>query len=365
MNNTGFTLAQGYGWPLIIVGMITVVAVGIVLIRLERNHMKRIHTFIDMRLAARLQSGGEASKRKPLFWLALNGVVFLFIALAQPHWGVGMEEEVQRSHDLLFVLDVSESMLAETPLPNRLERAKQKISSILDRSTGDRYGLIAFSGSAELMCPLTLDQGYFRTVLNAVDTDSISLEGTDISAAIELAAATYLDKQDEGADGGGKSQAIILISDGEQVEGDAVLLATTASDLARVYVIGVGDPSGTKITYTNRFGFRTQVQKDGKPHLSKLDEETLSRIAIEGGGGYIRSTASNRDVDELYGLIQQLFTKDVEGEMSERLINRYQWPLTVAILCFMAEGFWLVLLPRLRKEEDEYGESLTQEKASA
>lgn len=362
--NNGIRFADGYGWPLIIAGTLVVCVFAVILIRLERQHAKRIHTFIDMRLAARLQSGGEASKRKPLFWFAFTGVLFAFIALAQPHWGMSMEEDVQRSHDLLFVLDVSESMLAENPVPNRLERAKQKISSILDRTTGDRYGLIAFSGSAELMCPLTLDQGYFRTVLNAVDTDSISLEGTDISAALELAMATYQD-QENGGDAGGQSQAIILISDGEQVEGDAVSLATAAGEFARVYVVGVGDPAGVEISYTNRFGGRTRAMQGGEPHVSKLDEETLSRIAIEGGGGYIRSTASNRDVDELYGLIDQLFTKDVEGELSERLVNRYQWPLFVAILCFMIEGYWLVLLPWLRKDEDEYGEGVNEEKAHA
>ena len=363
--NDGFTLAQGYGWPLIIAGVVAGSVFAAILIYLERNHMKRIHTFIDMRLAARLQSGGEPGKRKPLFWFSLVGMLLAFLALAQPHWGSRMEEEVQRSHDLLFVLDVSESMLATNPVPSRLERAKQKISSILDRTSGDRYGLIAFSGSAELMCPLTLDEGYFRTVLNAVDTDSISLKGTDISAAIEVAMATYQDRENGSVDANANSRAIILISDGEQVEGDAITLAGSAGELARVYVIGVGDPRGTEITYTNRLGLRTKVMQGGKPHISKLDEETLSRIAIEGGGGYIRSTASNRDVDELYGLIEQLFARDIEGEMSERLVNRFQWPLSIAIVCFMIEGFWLVLLPWLRKDEDEYGEKILKEKAHA
>ena len=363
--NPGFTLAHGYGWPVIIAGVFAVLIFASILTHLERKHVRRIHTFIDMRLALRLQSGGEASKRKPLFWLALVGVIFAFVALAQPHWGLGIEEEVSRSHDLLFVLDVSESMLAENPVPSRLGRAKQKISSILDRTSGDRYGLIAFSGSAELMCPLTLDQGYFRTILAAVNTDSLSLEGTNISEAIKLASATYADQDNAGNENGNKSRAIILISDGEEVEGDAVALATEAGEQARVYVIGVGDPHGTPITYTNRFGRRTQVTSNGEPHLSKLDENTLSRIAIEGGGGYIRSTASNRDVDELYTLIQQLFTRDVEGELSERLMNRYQWPLGIAVFCFLAEGFWLILLPFMRKKGDECGERSQNDKKAA
>lgn len=352
--NSNFTIAHGYGMPIIALGIVALIALIVILVKLERSHVRRVHTFIEMRLAPRLLLGGEAGKRKPMFWFSLIGCLMLLTALTQPHWGRSMEEQTQRSHNLLFVLDISESMLADNPAPNRLERAKQKIRSIVDKSQGDRFGLIAFSGAAELMCPLTLDAGYFLTVLNAVDTDSISFEGTDIEAALELAIATYQDQDGNASDMLGNSQAIILISDGEQVEGDAVTLAGAASDHATVHVVGVGDPQGTEITYTNRFGARVRVMDGDKPHLSKLDESTLSKIAIAGGGGYIRSTPSNRDVNELHGLIQQLFTEDVQGELTDRLLNRYQWPLLLGILCFMAEGFWLVALPWMRKERDEY-----------
>ena len=285
------------------------------------------------------------------------------LAIAQPRWGTERIQQMKRSHDLLFVLDVSESMLAEVPEPNRLERAKQKIDSIVERSPGNRYGLIVFSGEAELMCPLTLDQGYFRTVLSAVDTDSISLEGTDLSLALERAIEVYTDQIELTGESISGAQAIILVSDGEQLEGDGVRLAKEAGKLARVHVIGVGDPRGTEITFDNRYGIRTNVDQDSLTHISKLDENTLSRIAIEGGGGYIRSTSSNRDVDEMHHLIQELFTRDVEGELTDALVNRYQWPLACAILLFMAEGLWLVLLPYLRRgPEPEVELSLKQEK---
>lgn len=363
--NDNFAIAHEYGLPIIILGVLILITLVAVLVRLERSHVRRVHDFIEMRLAPRLLLGGEAGRRKPMFWLSIMGCIMLLIALAQPHWGRSLEEQTQRSHNLLFVLDISESMLAENPAPNRLERAKQKIRSIVDKSPGDRYGLIAFSGAAELMCPLTLDAGYFLTVLNAVDTDSISLEGTDIENALELALLTYQD-QDNNADTAlGKSQAIILISDGEQVEGDAITLAGIASEHATVHVIGVGDPRGTEISYTNRFGARVQAMDGDKPHLSKLDEATLAKIAIEGGGGYIRSTPSNRDVDELHGLIQQLFAEDIQGEVTDRLMNRYQWPLLLGILCFMAEGFWLAALPWMRRERDEYAPNAGEEAANA
>ena len=210
-----------------------------------------------------------------------------------------------------------------------------------------------------------MDQGYFRTVLAAVDTDSISLEGTDIARALELATEVYTEQFELMGDSVSGAQAIILISDGEQLDGDGIAQAQAASDIARVHVIGVGDPRGTEVTFKNPYGARANVPAESMTHLSKLDEDTLSRIAIEGGGGYIRSTSSNRDVDEVHALIQELFTRDVEGEMTDSLVNRYQWPLALAILLFMAEGIWLVLLPYLRREPEPELEGATSDEETA
>ena len=360
--NSEFSFAYGYAGPWLIGGIVGVLLIAWGLVRLERAHTLRIHQFIDQHLAARLVVGGNAGYRKPIFWFTLIGFMCLMLALAQPRWGVDRIPQMKRSHDLLFVLDISESMLAEVPEPNRLERAKQKIDSIVARSPGNRYGLIAFSGEAALMCPLTLDQGYFRTVLAAVDTDSVSLEGTDIAKALEMATELYAEQHELTGDSVSGAQAIILISDGEQLDGDGVKQAKAAGKLARLHVIGVGDPRGTEVTFNNRWGIRTDAPAGSMTHLSKLDENTLSRIAIEGGGGYIRSTSSNRDVDEMDQLIQELFTRDVEGEMTETLVNRYQWPLAMAILLFMAEGVWLVLLPYLRREPEPELVGIPQDK---
>lgn len=348
--NTEFSFAYGYATPWLIGGGLGVLLIAWGLVRLERGHRNRIHQFIDNRLASRLVVGGDVPFRKPIFWFTLFGFVALMIALAQPRWGVGYTQQFSRSHDLLFLLDVSESMLAQVPEPNRLERAKQKIDTIVSRSPGNRYGLIAFSGEAELMCPLTLDQGYFRTILAAVDTDSISLEGTDIATALERAIEVYEDQEQLTGGTVSGAQAIVLISDGEELDGNAITIAQAAGELARVHVMGVGDPRGTEITFSNRYGNRTNVPASSLTHLSKLDEDVLSQIALEGGGGYIRSTSSNRDVNELDSLIQDLLTRDVEGEVTETLLNRYQWPLALAIGLFMAEGIWLVVLPYLRRE---------------
>jgi hypothetical protein len=117
--------------------------------------------------------------------------------------------------------------------------------------------------------------------------------------------------------------------------------------MARIFVIGVGDPGGTSVQYVRRLG--RGAAEPPQTHLSVLDEPRLERIAITGHGGYIRSTADNRDIREMRELIQQLFARDTGGEIKEQLVNRYQWPLAAGVFCFLAEGLWLVLLPLVRR----------------
>lgn len=337
-------------------------AIAFLLRRFEQTRSVRLHRFVDLELAPRLLIGHDARLRRPLFWLTFLGFASMALSFAQPHWGEQWLEVTRRSHDILIVLDVSESMRATDMLPNRLDRAKQKIASILDRSRGDRFGLVAFSGTAELMCPLTLDTGYFRTVLNAVDTDSIGMEGTDIGAALEEAIKTFRELDEETDDYAVDSRAILLISDGEQVAGDAVAVAAEASKYARVFVIGVGDPDGIEVAFSALDGQRGRRTLTGETHFSKLDEETLSRIAMEGKGGYITSTPDNGDIEQIYELTQQLATKNVSGNLRLQSVNRYQIPLAVAIALFAAEGLWLAVLPWLRdrRERSRHGREETR-----
>jgi len=322
------------------------VAVGLRL--LEKRRQRRLETFVEAALAPRLVLGYDPAVRRPLLWLTVLGTAFLALALAQPHWGQAWREIRQQSHDIVVCLDTSESMNAANPLPTRLDRAKQKILSILDRNPGDRFALVAFAGASALECPLTHDLGYFKSVLAATDTDTISAEGTDIAAAIREAVKVYKDETERTGMLDSSTRAILLISDGEQVAGDAVKEAEKASEYARAYVIGVGDPNGTEITLPDWMGRYLSAQEGGKPHLSKLDEETLSKIAITGKGGYIRSTPDNSDIEQIYDYINKLTAYTASSDVRLRLVNRYQWPLGLAILCFAGEGVWIAIMPRLR-----------------
>lgn len=323
---------------------------------MERQRKGRIARFVEAKLAPRLLTGLDAKARRPLTWCTLLGFAAIAIAIAQPHWGQSLREITKHSRDFIIVLDTSESMRASNPPPNRMERAKQKIALLLDKAPADRFALVAFSGSAQLQCPLTLDHRYFRMVLDSMDTDVISDEGTNISDALD-AAVNVFEKEDQDAGISNKaSRAILLISDGEQLEGDGVEAARRAADVARVFVLGIGDPDGAEVAMPD---FMARYLSDGrrgpddpdptKPHRTALDEATLQQIALNGGGAYARSVADTWDIDELYSRFATLSTRDTSSELRLRLVNRYQWPLAAGTVAFAAEGLWLVIMPWLRR----------------
>lgn len=315
---------------------------------LERRRNARLQQVVEAKLAPRLLPGYDARIRRPLTWFTMFGCICLALAFAQPHWGQSWQEVRRASRDIVILLDTSESMRAANPLPNRLNRAKQKISALLDKAPGDRFALVAFSGAAALQCPLTLDHGYFKSVLNTIDTDTISAKGTNIAAAIN-AAVDLFKKEDESTGRSGKaSRAILLISDGEQVSGDALEAANTAADYGRIFVIGVGDPNGTEVRLPDWMGRYITAMDGDKPHISKLDENMLRRIAIAGNGAYTRASVDNWDIDQLYKRFDVLSARDMSSDVRLRLVNRYQWPLALAFLAFVLEGLWLVLMPWFR-----------------
>lgn len=346
--NVGFAfpLSQLHWWLITVAAALALLVMGLRM--LEGHRLARLNRFVDGGLAPRLLVGYDAAVRRPLFWLTLLGFGCMAVAIAQPHWGRAWQEVQRQSRDILVCLDVSESMGAPNPLPSRLERAKQKIISFVDRSPGDRFGLVAFSGAAELQCPLTLDHGYFKAVLKAIDTDIISLEGTDIAEALRTSSKTFREEEERIGPYNRNSRAILLISDGEQVSGDAVVQAEETAEQARVHVIGVGSPEGAEIRIPKWMARARGAGLRDMVHLSRLDEDMLIQVATAGRGSYVRSTVDNWDSDQVFEQMQKLSARDVAGDVRLRLVNRYQWPLAAALVCFAAEGLWLIALPWLR-----------------
>lgn len=324
--------------------------------RLERCRNRRLHGFAETGLLARLVSGYAPGLRRPLNAMVLLGSALLVLAAAGPHWGSKEFSERRGSREILVLLDTSESMNAANPAPSRMARARNKIGTLLETYSADRFGLIAFSGAAALQCPLTRDRAYFKSVLDSVTTDTLAAEGTDIEAAFDEAAKLFVEEQGRGRGSVRSDRIILLISDGEEVSGNAVAAAGRLARHARVAVLGIGDPEGAEVTLPQWMQRSHYGTGNAQSHWSVLDEENLAAIARAGGGVYVRSTLSGDDLAVIGRELAALDGYRGTGDPTYRKVNRYRWPLAGAALCFAAEGLWLVLLPslaRARNQRDE------------
>ncbi len=262
--------------------------------------------------------------------LVLGALAMVVMGMTGPRWGMHYEEVQRRGIDLFFVLDVSNSMLAEDLAPNRLERAKLDIKDMLDVLPGDRVGLITFSGESSLTCPLTINYGAFRLGLDAVDTRSAPLGGTNIGDAVRMAVGSFTDKAKE-------HKAIIVMSDGEETDDSyAVEAAQKAFEErgVRVFTVGYGDSvQGGRIPVVSG-GQRTYLKFEGQEVWTKLQPGLLQSMAAVADGGYF----SNADFAEVYEHVQNKVTRRTfESTRKEMRYPRFHWFAGAAIALLMLE----------------------------
>ncbi|MBN1163673.1 MAG: VWA domain-containing protein, partial [Candidatus Krumholzibacteriota bacterium] len=243
---------------------------------------------------------------------------------------------VQRSgRDIVFILDVSRSMVAEDLAPNRLEKAKYSIRDMIARLEGDRVALVVFAGTAVLKCPLTLDYGFFNLMLEDVDTESVSRGGTMIGDAIRKTLDEAFDDQEK------KYKDIILITDGEDHDSFPVEAAEEAGRRGiRIIAIGLGEEyQGKRIPITDEKGNRTFLTYQGQEVWSKLDATTLRKIANETPGGrYLNVATGTIDLGDVYAkLIAGEEKREIESKTIKLYEDKFQIFLSLAFLCLMAE----------------------------
>ncbi|MFO7749024.1 MAG: VWA domain-containing protein, partial [Desulfobacteraceae bacterium] len=274
-----------------------------------------------------------SSKRRTVkSGLVLAAMVFVVIALAGPLAGFKWEKVQQKGVDVMIALDCSKSMLASDIKPTRLERAKREIFDLLQMMKSDRAGLVAFEGDALLQCPLTLDHTAFNIFLKALDPDFLPMGGSNISAAIETALNGFDDKVDT-------DKAIILITDGESTSGEPVAAAGKAARQGvKVFCVGVGSREGAPVPDSGG-GFI----KDGAGNirLSRVDDAGLKKIAAAGNGIYVKSTAGDMDLDQIYtnNIGKTMEKKTLESRRRKVWEDRFQWFLFPAVLLLLAELF--------------------------
>ena len=283
-------------------------------------------------LSKLVHPGVEKRHRNKTIFIVL-AILFLLLALTRPRWGYQWEDMHQRGVDVIVALDVSSSMLAEDIKPNRLERAKRKISDLLDMMSGDRIGLVAFAGTSFVQCPLTLDYGAARIFLSAIDTQLIPVQGTAIGNAIDTSVKAFRTQEK-------KSKAMILITDGEDQTGKALSAAKSAGDQGvKIYTIGIGGEIGAPLPNpSGAGGFRKNQQ--GEVILSKLDETTLQQIALETGGSYVRSVTGDIDLKTIYKdqIKKNIAKKELKSERRKIWQERFQWFIFLALICLVAEA---------------------------
>ncbi|MCK5513335.1 MAG: VWA domain-containing protein, partial [Deltaproteobacteria bacterium] len=202
------------------------------------------------------------------------GIMMGIFALTRPQWGFHWEEIKRVGVDVMVAIDVSESMLAEDVKPNRLERAKREVIDLIEMMEGDRIGLIAFAGTSFVQCPLTLDYGACKMFLDYIDTDLIPVPGTAIAEAIRTSLKSF-NKRER------KSKALIIITDGEDHEGEPIDAAKEAKkEGIKIFTIGVGREGGAPIPLKDGSGGFKKDRK-GDMVITHLDEITLQKIALE------------------------------------------------------------------------------------
>ena len=308
----------------------------------DRQRKRATEQFADRELLVRLSGEGLRGRGflKGVLLIASFGLIL--IALAGPRWGSHFQEVAQRGVDVMILVDVSPSMLVEDMDPNRLERAGREILDFLRVVQGDRVGLVAFSGAAFIQCPLTLDYAALEMFLSALEPDLIPVPGTDIGAAIETGLSAFdFDSETD--------KVILLITDGEDNENRGLEVARKAAGKGvKIFVFGMGEPSGGPIPAVDgKGGFKKDEQ--GKLILSRLEEETLRKIASVTGGAYVRSVAGDLDLDLLYFDGIKVTTEAQTLKSGKIRVYEEHFPLFVlaAFLLLLLEG----LIPDRRNAE--------------
>jgi Ca-activated chloride channel family protein len=293
---------------------------------------KKQREFGDLDLIQKLSP--EKSTFKPILKIALFllGLTFIIIGLVNPKMGTKVEKVKRQGIDIVFAVDVSKSMLAEDVAPNRLEKSKQLVSQLINQLGSDRIGIIAYSGSAFPVLPMTSDYAVAKMFLQSMNPAMISSQGTSIDQAIDLANIKFFDKKDK------TNKLLILISDGEDHTDNAETAAEDAQKNGiKIITIGVGTEKGGPIPLKRNGVVESfQRDKDDQVVITKRNAEILSKIATSSKGGYVDGNSTKFVVDYVKKVIDNTEKTEFGATQMADLKSQFQW--------FLGFGFFLLLL---------------------
>lgn len=288
---------------------------------------RRVRKMGDERLVSLLMPSYSRAKTWVRLTLFSIGFFFLVIGLSRPQIGAKLKEHKTRGAEIMIVLDVSNSMLAEDYSPNRLERAKLAISRLVDKLRDDRIGLVVFAGNSFVQLPITTDYVSAKMFLSSISTESVTIQGTAIGEAINTAVKSFSAQSE-------KSRAVIVITDGENHEDDPVQAASQAAQLGvKVYTIGVGSPEGKPIPV----GGELMKDKDGNIVVTRLDEAVLRDVASAGGGLYVRAGNNEFGLNPIIEDIRKMDDEEFNSIVFEEYDEQFASFLAIALLFFVVE----------------------------
>ncbi len=294
----------------------------------RRGRRKRLEKFGQREVIKSLMPTVSRSRG----WIKLSifslGLFFFALGLARPQLGAKLKDVETKGVEIMIALDVSNSMLAEDYSPNRLERAKLAISRLVDKLNEDRIGLIVFAGQAYVQLPITTDYVSAKIFLNNINSESVPVQGTALAEAINASIKSFsLDSKN--------SRAVILITDGENHEDDPVSAAKTANDLGvRIFTLGIGSDTGKPIQMP---GGELLRDKDGNIVVTKLDQETLAKVAEAGGGVFVRAGNSDFGLDAIVDKIHNMDKQNYKSVVFEDFDEQYMYFFAISLFFFLLE----------------------------
>ncbi|MBI2281455.1 MAG: VWA domain-containing protein [Bacteroidetes bacterium] len=306
----------------------------IVFIFIQRWKNKRLKQLTNQQVIKRLMPNVSFTLPIVKFIVLSFAFIFLLLGLANLQYGTTMEEAKKEGVDLMIALDVSNSMLAEDLSPNRLDRAKRAIYQLIEKLQNDRLGIIVFAGESYVQLPITTDYSSAKLFLETIGTDIVPTQGTAIGSAIDLAMESFDFETTT-------SKAIIVITDGENHEDDAISSAQKAVEMeVSVHTIGMGSEQGAPLPIYKmgkQVGFRTD--NTGNTVVSKLDETMLKKIASAGNGSYVRATNANAGLGIIMDEIGKMEKKEFDSKVFKNYESRFQIFLLIALFLLVLEFF--------------------------
>ncbi len=305
------------------------------------NRRRRLarERFGEAALMKRLSPDYSPARMTVKFLVRLLAFIMAVLTVARPQFGSRLEEVKRQGVEVIIALDVSNSMLASDIQPSRLERARQAITQLVDQLRDDRIGLILFAGDAYTQIPVTNDYLSAKMFLASAGPDAVSKQGTAIGAAIDLGIRSFTPQSD-------KSRALVIITDGENHEDDAIAKARLAAEKGIVvHTIGIGSPDGAPIPI--RSGGTTTYLKDreGNTVISKLDEKSLREIASITGGRYVRASSTSIGLNEIYNEIGRMKKSEINATMYTEYNEQFLIPAVLLFILLLTD---LMLADRKR-----------------